>query len=209
MNLTLHLTNKCNLICKYCFVSHGVERMSREVAFAAVDFCMQNENMSGLLFYGGEPLLERQLIYDTVNYTKSIGKKLKHAFNYKMTTNGVLLDEEFLKFAKGINLAIGFSHDGPAQDDCRRFPGGEGTFALLEDKIPLFSFSVEGVHATDMATLLDKMGYAVRSGQMCAEPALARFGQTSLLRASFAMYNTEEELAGFTNALQKTITMLR
>ena len=78
-----------------------------------------------------------------------------------------------------------------------------------EDKIPLFTFSVEGVHATDMATLLDRMGYAVRSGQMCAEPLLAKFGQTSLLRASFAIYNTEEELYGFMQALQKVISMLR
>ena len=78
-----------------------------------------------------------------------------------------------------------------------------------EDKIPLFSFSVQGVHATDMATLLDKMGYAVRSGQMCAEPVLAKFNQTSLLRASFAIYNTQEELLGFIQALQKTISMLR
>ena len=78
-----------------------------------------------------------------------------------------------------------------------------------EDKIPLFSFSVEGAHATDMATLLDKMGYAVRSGQMCAEPLLAKYGQTSLLRASFAIYNTQEELAGFVEALKKVIRMLR
>jgi len=79
----------------------------------------------------------------------------------------------------------------------------------IEDKIPLFSFTVEGVHATDIAILLDKMGYAVRSGQMCAEPLLAKFGQTSMLRASFAVYNTEEELYGFIEALQKTISMLR
>jgi cysteine desulfurase/selenocysteine lyase len=78
-----------------------------------------------------------------------------------------------------------------------------------DDKIALFSFSVQGVHATDMATLLDKMGYAVRSGQMCAEPVLVKFGQTSLLRASFAIYNTEEELLGFVQALQKAISMLR
>ena len=78
-----------------------------------------------------------------------------------------------------------------------------------EDKIPLFSFSVLGAHATDMATLLDKMGYAVRSGQMCAEPLLARFGQTSILRASFAIYNTEEELVDFVKALKRVILMLR
>ncbi|MCL1973932.1 MAG: SufS family cysteine desulfurase [Bacteroidetes bacterium] len=78
-----------------------------------------------------------------------------------------------------------------------------------DQKIPLFSFSVEGVHAADLATLLDKMGYAVRSGQMCAEPTLARFGQTSLLRASLAMYNTDEELECFVTALKKVISMLR
>ena len=76
-------------------------------------------------------------------------------------------------------------------------------------KIPLFSFSVAGVHATDMAMLLDKMGFAVRSGQMCAEPVLAKFGQTSLLRASFAIYNTQEELFRFVEALQRIILMLR
>jgi len=77
------------------------------------------------------------------------------------------------------------------------------------NKIPLFSFSVKGVHATDMATLLDKMGFAVRSGQLCAEPLLAKFGQTSILRASFALYNTQNELWGFVEALRKTIAMLR
>ena len=77
------------------------------------------------------------------------------------------------------------------------------------EKIPLFSFSVAGVHATDMAILLDKMGFAVRSGQMCAEPVLVKYGQTSLLRASFAMYNTQEELHQFVEALHKVISMLR
>jgi len=79
----------------------------------------------------------------------------------------------------------------------------------VKDKIPLFSFSIDGVHATDIATLLDKMGFAVRSGQMCAEPLLNRLGQTSLLRASLTFYNTEEELRRFVEALKKIITILR
>ena len=137
MQLTLHLTNQCNLVCKYCFVELGPERMSREVAFAAMKLGMKNASTSGLLFYGGEPLLERQLIYDIVDYAKSIKKKTGHSFYYKMTTNGVLLDEEFLKFSQDINLSIGFSHDGPAQDSCRVFPDGRGSFDVLEDKIPL------------------------------------------------------------------------
>jgi cysteine desulfurase/selenocysteine lyase len=79
---------------------------------------------------------------------------------------------------------------------------------LRETKIPLFSFSVEGAHHEDLALILDKMGVAVRSGQMCAEPLMNRLGITGLLRASFAPYNTLEEAEYFLNCLDKAINML-
>ncbi|MCL1877230.1 MAG: radical SAM/SPASM domain-containing protein, partial [Defluviitaleaceae bacterium] len=104
---------------------------------AAVHLGMQDTNTTGILFYGGEPLMERQLIYDTVAYTQDIKKEAKHNFFYKMTTNGMLLDEDFLKFAQKCNLSIGFSHDGPAQDDCRQMHDGSGTADVLAKKIPL------------------------------------------------------------------------
>ncbi len=78
-----------------------------------------------------------------------------------------------------------------------------------EDKIPLFSFSVEGVHHEDLALILDKMGIAVRSGQMCAEPTMDRFGVTGMLRASLAPYNTIEEAEYFIKSLDRAINMLR
>ena len=78
-----------------------------------------------------------------------------------------------------------------------------------EDKIPLFSFCGEGVHHEDLALILDKMGIAVRSGQMCAEPLMDRFGVTGMLRVSFAPYNTLEEAQQFITALDKAINMLR
>ena len=77
-----------------------------------------------------------------------------------------------------------------------------------EDKIPLFSFTVKGVHHEDLALILDKMGIAVRSGQMCAEPLMDRFGVTGMLRASFAPYNTMEESEYFVKCLDKAINML-
>ena len=77
-----------------------------------------------------------------------------------------------------------------------------------ETKIPLFSFSVEGAHHEDLALILDKMGVAVRSGQMCAEPLMNRLGVTGLLRASFAPYNTLEEAEYFIKSLDKAINML-
>ena len=137
MHLTLHITNKCNLRCKYCYVAQGGESMSREIAYAAVDLAAQSKQPSGLIFFGGEPLLERGLIYDTVAYSKKIRKETGQTFYYKITTNGTLLDEDFLKFTRDINMMIGFSHDGYAQDDCRIFKDGAGTFDILEDKIPL------------------------------------------------------------------------
>ena len=77
-----------------------------------------------------------------------------------------------------------------------------------EEKIPLFSFSVDGVHHEDLALILDKMGIAVRSGQMCAEPLMDRFGVTGMLRVSLAPYNTMEEAEYFVECLNRAIDML-
>ena len=77
-----------------------------------------------------------------------------------------------------------------------------------DEKIPLFSFSVKGVHHEDLALILDKMGIAVRSGQMCAEPLMDRFGVTGMLRASLASYNTMQEAEYFVKCLNKAIDML-
>ena len=77
-----------------------------------------------------------------------------------------------------------------------------------EEKIPLFSFSVKGVHHEDLALILDKMGVAVRSGQMCAEPLMDRFAVTGMLRVSFAPYNTLAEAEYFVECLNKAIDML-
>lgn len=76
-------------------------------------------------------------------------------------------------------------------------------------KLPLFSFTVEGAFPVDIAQILDKMGIAVRSGHMCAEPLLRRYGQTSMLRASLAPYNTLAECEAFVAALHRAVNMLR
>ena len=77
-----------------------------------------------------------------------------------------------------------------------------------EDKIPLFSFTVKGVHHEDLALILDKMGIAVRSGQMCAEPLMDRFGVTGMLRVSVSPYNTMDEAEYFVKCLNRAIDML-
>lgn len=77
-----------------------------------------------------------------------------------------------------------------------------------EDKIALFSFCVDGAHHEDLALILDKLGIAVRSGQMCAEPLMDRFGVTGMLRASLAPYNTIEEAEYFIKSLERAVGML-
>lgn len=76
------------------------------------------------------------------------------------------------------------------------------------EKAPIYSFVVEGAHHEDLALILDKMGIAVRSGQMCAEPLMDRFGVTGMVRASLAPYNTESEVEYFIKSLKKAIKML-
>lgn len=83
-----------------------------------------------------------------------------------------------------------------------------GNPARLLDKVPLFSFTVEGAHHEDLALILDKMGIAVRSGQMCAEPLMDRFGVTGMLRASFAPYNGMEDAELFIKSLDRAVEML-
>lgn len=76
-------------------------------------------------------------------------------------------------------------------------------------KTPVFSFTVEGTHPTDIAQLLDKMGVAVRSGLMCAEPLVKRFSETGMVRASLLPYNTAEEVEIFGKSLKRAVDMLR
>ena len=92
-----------------------------------------------------------------------------------------------------------------SRDDIRLF----GVPRRTSDKINLYSFAVEGAHHEDLALILDKMGIAVRSGQMCAEPLMDRFGVTGLLRASFAPYNTLAQAEYLTKCLDKAINMVR
>ncbi len=77
------------------------------------------------------------------------------------------------------------------------------------NKIPLFSISVDGVHPSDIAQIMDKMGIALRSGMMCAEPLLTALGVTSVLRASFLPYNDMEDARTFMTGLQKALDMLK
>ena len=73
----------------------------------------------------------------------------------------------------------------------------------------IFSFWIEGVHPTDAAEIMDKLGIAVRTGYMCAEPIVRKYSEHGLMRASLMPYNTPEEVQQFMDALRRAIKMLR
>lgn len=136
MHVTLHLTNDCNLQCRYCYVRQGKQFMSREVARAAVDFAASAGSRCGVVFFGGEPLLCKERIMDTVAYGRALQDQGKGPFFYKMTTNGTLMDDDFLQYAEENEIYIALSHDGvrAAQDRNRVYADGRGTFSALEER---------------------------------------------------------------------------
>ena len=77
------------------------------------------------------------------------------------------------------------------------------------DKTSVVSFIVDGVHPFDLGTLLDKQGIAVRTGHHCTQPVMDRFGIPGTVRASFAFYNTKEEIDTFIHAVDRSLNMLR
>jgi cysteine desulfurase/selenocysteine lyase len=77
------------------------------------------------------------------------------------------------------------------------------------DRSGSLSFNIEGLHHYDIGTLLDQMGVAVRTGHHCCQPLMKRFGITGTIRASFALYNTQEEINTFAQSLEKAVGMLR
>lgn len=76
-------------------------------------------------------------------------------------------------------------------------------------KCPIVSFTVEGTHPYDVGMILDKLGIAIRTGHHCAEPVMTHFGVSGMCRASFAMYNTAEEVELLARGVERAIGMLR
>ena len=137
MHVTLHITTGCNMSCNYCYSPPERRNdMLQETAYRSIDFISENYPVNtGIIFFGGEPLLKKDLIIDTINYSK----KKSGYFHYKVTTNGILLDEEFLEIANKEGLQISISIDGNerAHNTFRTFPDGSPTFGIIKTKIAL------------------------------------------------------------------------
>lgn len=138
MNFTLHLTADCNLDCRYCYEKHTPDYMSEATALAACDLLFSfGHKQNGFSFFGGEPLLCRETVLRVMEYCRELNKERGGRLSYRMTTNGILLDEAFIDAALANNLEITLSHDGLLQDVQRVRRDGSGTASALEPKIDL------------------------------------------------------------------------
>ena len=82
-------------------------------------------------------------------------------------------------------------------------------YGRAKDKAPIIAFNIAGAHPHDVATILDRAGVAVRAGHHCAQPLMRRLGRTATARASFAVYNTHDEVDALVNGLRKAHDMLK
>ena len=137
MYYSLHLTNSCNLACSYCDRKKSHEFMSHETALQAVDLALADPDDSvSIGFFGGEPLLCRSLISDVVAYTKNNASN-KRVF-FRLTTNGLLLDDAFLRQAQqeGILISLSLDGDAKAHDANRKDHNGGGSYNTLQPLLP-------------------------------------------------------------------------
>jgi cysteine desulfurase/selenocysteine lyase len=160
---------------------------------------MGGGEMVGTVKFSGTTYAPLPMKYEAGTQNFASAATLKPAIEFINLLN----DNELIKYNDSVR---DYLLDALTKDERIRLYGvPRGT---NDEKIPLFSFTVEGVHHEDLALILDKMGVAVRSGQMCAEPVMDRFGVTGMLRASVAPYNTMEEAEYFIKCLNKAIDML-
>ena len=110
----------------------------------------------------------------------------------------------------GIEHFAGYEHQllEYAMEQMKRIPGMR-IFGEAACKSSVLSFAVGNIHHSDVGLLLDKMGIAVRTGQLCAEPVMQHYGVTGMVRASLAMYNTEQEIDIFCRGIEKVEKMFR
>lgn len=146
--LCLHVAHTCNLNCEYCFAAQGKyhgERalMSYEVGKRALDFLVENSGTRHNLevdFFGGEPLMNFDVVKRLVAYARSIEKDANKHFRFTLTTNGMLLDDDVIEFANREMDNVVLSLDGRREvnDRFRKTVGGQGSFDVIVPKFQKF-----------------------------------------------------------------------
>ena len=140
-------------------------------------------NVLPFKYESGTPNIEAVIAFnESISFCNEIGRENMHAHEYFLLKTAT----ERLKEIEGAFV-----------------------YADLPNKVGVLSFNVEGIHSADIGTLLDQQGVAVRTGHHCTQPLWEKLGTTGSVRASFACYNTVEDVELFIAALNKSVNMLR
>ena len=147
--LCLHIAHDCNLACQYCFAEEGEYHgrralMSFEVGKKAIDFLLLNSGNRKNLeidFFGGEPLMNWEVVKQIVEYGRSKEKEYNKNFRFTMTTNGVLLNDEIMEYCNKEMSNVVLSLDGRKEvnDKMRPFRNGKGSYELIVPKFQKFA----------------------------------------------------------------------
>ena len=142
--LCIHIAHTCNLNCEYCFASQGKYHgdravMSFEVGKRALDFLIENSGSRKNLevdFFGGEPLMNFEVVKQMVAYARSIEKEKGKNFRFTLTTNGLLIDDDVIEFANKEMSNVVLSLDGRKEihDKFRVDYAGNGSFDKIVPK---------------------------------------------------------------------------
>lgn len=156
--------------------------------------------------FGGE-------MVDTVSFEKTTFNVLPYKFEAGTPNVGAALGlETAICFLQNLDRKEVEEHENQLlQSAIQQLSEIDGIRFIgeAEQRSGLVSFIIDGIHPYDLGTLIDKMGVAVRTGHHCAEPVMTRFGIPGTVRASFALYNTLEEVETFVKAVKKAAMMLR
>lgn len=154
--MCLHIAHDCNLACKYCFAEEGEYHgrralMSLEVGKRALDYLIeQSGNRTNLEvdFFGGEPLMNWEVVKELVRYGRQREKECNKNFRFTLTTNGVLLDDEVMEFVNKEMANVVMSLDGRKEinDRMRPFRNGKGSYDLI---VPKFQKLAESRNQTN------------------------------------------------------------
>ena len=149
--LCLHIAHDCNLACKYCFAEEGEYHGSFEVGKKALDFLVANSGNRVNLevdFFGGEPLMNWDVVKQLVAYGRSLEKPNNKKFRFTLTTNGVLLNDEVMEFVNKEMSNVVLSLDGRKEvnDRMRPFRTGKGSYDLI---VPKFQKLAESRNQTN------------------------------------------------------------
>lgn len=156
--------------------------------------------------FGGE-------MVDTVSFEKTTFNKVPFKFEAGTPNVGAALGlETAVKFIQSFDRQeVEAYEDELLRYATQKLSSIEGMHFIGQapKRNGLISFVIDGIHPYDLGTIIDKMGVAVRTGHHCAEPVMTFFGIPGTVRASFAMYNTKEEIDIFVKAVNRAATMLR